>query len=125
MYRSLMVRKTHVPWWLSEVFIKACEDVRYARAKSWDDVFGRPFAKGVHVSRLGHRWSKALSIWKLVTEARARDEPVDDHLFRKVGKHVGVSTTVAKDIYYVMKAADDAVRAGTADPDGPFIPRNL
>lgn len=126
MYRSLMVRKTFVPQWLSDAFVKAYEDVCSAKAGSWDDVFGRPHPKGTHLEQLRDRWSKALPIWQAVETARSRGEKVDDGLFGEVGKQFGVSKTVANQIYYAMKNADDAIRAHghPSDPDC-FLPPNL
>jgi hypothetical protein len=78
-----MVRKTFVPQWLSDVFVKAYEDVCTARAGSWDDVFGGPWPKGTHLKQLNNRWSKALPIWQAVETARMSGEKIDDGLFTK------------------------------------------
>jgi len=122
-----MVRKTFVPQWLSDVFVKAYEDVCTARAGSWDDVFGRPWPKGTHLKQLNNRWSKALPIWQAVETARTSGKKIDDGLFTKVGEQFGVSKTVAKKIYYAMKNADDAIRAHGHPQDDPdrFLPPNL
>lgn len=69
-------------------------------AKSWDDIFGKPLEKGERLGTRIKRLELALPIYERVEEAKRLGHPVNKELFEDIGKKLGVSGTVASDIYY-------------------------
>ncbi|RJF86791.1 hypothetical protein D3874_06965 [Oleomonas cavernae] len=94
------------PEWLAVAFIEAYDSVaRRFEAGSWDDIFGKPVAKGTHVGRLRERRRKRIEVYRAVKLALRADPPppVDQSLFELVGKVCCVSPSVAKELYYSVK----------------------
>jgi hypothetical protein len=71
--------------------------------KSWDEVFGRPLLKGKQLATEQRKLRLAGPIYQRVYERHMAGEPVTKALFDEVGKEVGVSGTVAAEIYYELK----------------------
>ena len=89
-----------VPDWLKQAFQKACSDVHAYKVKSWDDVFGKPLAKGKRLATERRNMEIADPIWRYVRKLQDEGEGIGKELFAAVGKEFGVSATVAEKIYY-------------------------
>jgi hypothetical protein len=82
-----------VPRWARD----ALWDVYNNRPKSWDDAFGPPLPKGKSASA-AHRHREIAS--GIVVDVGRAKAPIDDDLFKRVGKKYKVSGATAKRIYY-------------------------
>ena len=81
---------------------KAIVEAYLSPPKSWDDVFGRPIAKGKSVKAQRRRQKIAMQVIGRVRElhAQGQGEPIGSALFRKVGKEFRVSGGTVRDINY-------------------------
>jgi hypothetical protein len=95
-----LLLKRPLPEWLRLAFLRAYDSKTGYEIKSWDDAFGRPHTKGTHVHKEKRNLQLRYDIIRRVEEL-ASEMPIDEHLFEKVGKDLGIggSTTVS-DIYY-------------------------
>jgi hypothetical protein len=94
-----------LPTWAREAIIEACFE---SRPQSWDDVFGRPLAKGKSAKAARRRRSKEMAVIGRVKELNSQRKPklpIGAALFRKVGKEFGVSGGIVSKIYYDKQAA--------------------
>jgi hypothetical protein len=92
-----------VPPWVQEKFRAAIDKFHRREIKSWDEVFGRPLLKGKQLATEQRKLRLAGPIYQRVYERHMAGEPVTKALFDEVGKEVGVSGTVAAEIYYELK----------------------
>ena len=88
-----------MPWpqWVKDGFLDACAKA----AGSWDEVFGRPLPPRKKATTKQH-WDKfQLHVFRLVRELNTKNnEPIDEALFKKVGKKIGISGSNAREMYY-------------------------
>src|SRR5262249_29881355 len=77
-----------------------------SRPKSWDDVFGRPLAKGKSHEAERRRWRIGMAVIGRVKELHSQGEPIDPALFEKVGKELNVSGGTARRYYYDEEIAE-------------------
>jgi hypothetical protein len=110
-----------IPEWAATAFIDGHDAVVEFREKgSWDEAFGKPLPKGAHREAEARRiraYHAMLDIFRKQTledveplADRNRSEwgkipgvAVDDAFFDQLGEQIGVSRTVAKEIYYKHK----------------------
>lgn len=94
-----------LPPWASSAYIAAYDRVLNCRAKSWDSVFGKPYPAGVHLAALRKRREKSFAVHIEVKRilASAPDTPIDEHLFERVGKPLGLGKTLAGEFYYAVE----------------------
>jgi hypothetical protein len=93
-------QQTAVPAWAQEAFMRAFDTVNEAHAASWDEVFGKPHPKGVHIQRHRHWLEYSHQVHARVVELHAAGEPIDEQLFEIVGKEFHVGKTKASQYYY-------------------------
>lgn len=98
-----------LPDWVASAYSRCFESVRMARAKSWDDVFGKPFPKGSNLiaihKRRKHQWDLVNRI-RLIRESEP-GTALDAALFERVGKEFGLGRSLAQDYYYEAKQHAD------------------
>lgn len=95
-----------IPSWVTLAYLKAFRDVYHYRAKSWDDVFGQPHAKGTHLEAKKEEWEKSLRVYQRIKKIKQKnpDTPIDGHLFETVGKEFGTGgKTKTEQWYYKWK----------------------
>lgn len=95
-----------IPRWCEMAFLSAYRQVRHFRAKSWDDVFGRPHKKGTHLETKRQEREKSLSVYHRIKGIKKADPsiPIDGFLFEKVGKEFGIGgKTLTEEYYYKWK----------------------
>jgi hypothetical protein len=68
--------------------------------KSWDEVFGRPLKKGKQQTVERKKRLLGYPVLMRVWERHAAGEAISKPLFEAVGRELGVSGTVAAEIYY-------------------------
>jgi hypothetical protein len=88
------------PEWLDRAFNDAYEAGLSGSIRSWDDVFGKPVAKGKQGKAQRRRQELTLPIVHRVEQLRAEGSKIDKGLFEKVGREFGVGATTADKVYY-------------------------
>ena len=99
MHECLIMKKP-LPEWLRWAFIRAYQSAYPFEIKSWDEIFGPPHPKGVHLKARKQHFELSFPIWSRVQELAASGEKIDKGLFEKIGKEFAVSGTTASAIYY-------------------------
>jgi hypothetical protein len=95
-----------IPRWCADGFLSAYNTVYSYKAKSWDDVFGRPHPKGVHLGALLKRDQYAPLVRSRIHQIKRLnpDTPIDAALFERIGRELGIgSKTLTEEYYYDMK----------------------
>jgi hypothetical protein len=95
-----------IPPWLATAFDEACRKVYMREVKSWDDVFGRPLAKGKRLATERRDARLARPLFTMIQDRHKAGAAINKELFHKVGKEFGVSGTVASEIYYGVRGRD-------------------
>jgi hypothetical protein len=90
-----------LPAWVREAIVEAW----LSPPKSWDDVFGRPYAKGKKVAAERLRRRIGIAVIGRVKELNLH-QPIDTALFEQVGKEFGVKASMVREIYYDEKILD-------------------
>lgn len=102
--RICAAQEIPLPAWASKAYIRAYDTVLNCRVASWDDAFGRPFKKGLHLSALRKRRGTRLKVWLAVRQAVERDgRAIDESLFEEVGGALGFGKTLTSELYYEAK----------------------
>jgi hypothetical protein len=91
-----------LPDWAGTAFENAYHLVVTGGARSWDDVFGKPYPKGKHVHSSSGKLSRAFAIHALVRDIHKKEGvPIDVGLFDRVGRGTGFGgSTVIGKLYY-------------------------
>jgi hypothetical protein len=94
-----------IPPWAASAFSGGYAKVRSLKSGSWDDVFGRPFAKGIHLQRSRKRREVGPAVYLAVEEVRRKDPnlAIDDGLFESIGRRFNIGKTLANELYYQWK----------------------
>ena len=89
-----------MPEWVQDAYIDAHDKVLNCRVSSWDEAFGAPMRKGAHLAAERKRRVLMPRVWNEVNLARQQGCPVDEALFERVGKHLGLGKTLVSEYYY-------------------------
>jgi hypothetical protein len=92
-----------IPPWLAKAFCAAFNKVINREASSWDEVFGKPVAKGKQLKAAQRRHEKSPLVYRRVRELHDAGAAINKGLFDKVGAENGVSGTIAAELYYEVK----------------------
>ncbi len=92
-----------MPEWVSRAFIRAYDQVLSCRSDSWDEVFGRPYKKGAHLSRMRQARINRGAVWLEVKRAVQRGESINTDLFERIGARIGIGKTRAEELYAQAK----------------------
>jgi hypothetical protein len=101
LYLCVCIEVLEPPWWLKAEFYEAYNTVHGAKARSWDDVFGKPWSKGARLPDMRRRGELAPHVF--MTAMRLHTDhglPIDDGLFERTGELVGCGARQAKELYY-------------------------
>jgi hypothetical protein len=100
-----------MPLWVALAYIEGFDRVLHYRADSWDDAFGRPFPKGGHLARARLRHMRGPQVYVRIMEILKSEKgaTIDDGLFERVGKELGVSKTLCSKLYYQQKKLGEAI----------------
>jgi hypothetical protein len=85
-----------VPKWAADAFNAAFREVATKQAGSWDNVFGRPWPKGMHLGRARERDRLRWRVWSCVRSRRGRDAAA----FDEVGEMFNMSGGSCRALYY-------------------------
>jgi hypothetical protein len=93
-----------IPRWCAMGYLAAFRKVVHYRAKSWDDVFGRPHPKRMQLEAKRRRREKGPAVYNRITDIKKMDPdtPIDAGLFESVGKEFGLCKTLTEEYYYEM-----------------------
>jgi hypothetical protein len=89
-----------VPSWIKEGLYKAVNDADAYKIRSWNEVFGEPVPKGVHLKTARRNSETEWPLFWRVCELHKAGWPIDENLFEKVGKEFGIKKTLASELYY-------------------------
>jgi hypothetical protein len=101
-----MLNDLPIPAWLTLAYLQAFRDIYQYRAKSWDDVFGKPHPKGTHLDAKRQEWEKSILVYHRVKEILRNEPgtPIDGYLFERVGREFGIGgKTLTEKYYYSWK----------------------
>jgi hypothetical protein len=96
-------RDLPIPDWASGEFRRAYAKGSHGQLKSWDEVFGRPRTADQY-RRWWQRVSVPQKVWGAVAEAKGRKVPIDDKLFEKIGRDLGLGGKTKVREFYKMWA---------------------
>ena len=102
-----------MPGWLARAFIKAFDAVHNLRARTWDEVFGKPpIPERKHLHRLRDDLILPSRVWRLIDEIRTSEPKtaIDEHLFARVGAKLHIGKTRVAEYYYAVKRSSEAQR---------------
>lgn len=103
-----------MPDWVQRGYIQAFDKVNNYRAKSWDEVFGKPLPKGANLNALRKKREKSILVLNQIQRRIGRNQildkttqdwksdplvSIDDELFRDVGIQFGLGVTLTKEYY--------------------------
>jgi hypothetical protein len=91
--------KRPLPEWARVAFLDAYEAAGRFEIRSWNEVFGQPVPKSTHLKTERRKEQLRWTIILRVEDLKA-EKAIDKNLFEQVGKELGISGTVASDIYY-------------------------
>ena len=108
------MRDFPMPDWLSRAFLRAYREGIHYKVRSWDDVFGSPSPKGKNLELARVRRTQIFEVYLCVRGIidREPNTAIDQGLFERVGKELGISWSTVKNLYY----AKDAPRAAKLHP---------
>ena len=79
-------------------------DIIYKAKTSWDDVFGKPHPKGTRANDEREKAFNAFLVWKRVREENAEGHPIDENLFTRIGRELGLGgKTKTAELYYFFQ----------------------
>jgi hypothetical protein len=101
-----------LPDWVARAYSEAYDKVHKYHARSWDEVFGKPYPKGRHLSASRKLLEKSQGVWAEITKIKEEcpNRPIDEFLFEEVGEKFNIGKTKASEYYY-------AVEQWLADPN--------
>lgn len=91
-----------IPKWAAQ----ALHDILYrtvaGEAASWDDAFGRLYARGTQRRRI-HGLSRMVDVWHRVRELNRQGHAADEGLFEKVSAELGIGRGRVRDYYWSVQ----------------------
>lgn len=84
-----LLRDVPLPLWAVRGFLNTYPKGLHGRFRTWDQAFGRPRTKGQH-DRFLRDFAAPPQVAEMVEEARRNRKPIDDRLFDKIGRQLGV-----------------------------------
>jgi hypothetical protein len=112
-----------IPNWAASAFCAGYQAIGRLEANSWDDVFGKPHAKGKHLKHKALRLKKREQVYHRIRELHAEGRAIDDELFERVGKELGVGgRTTCKGIYGEVRDAINNQLKSWSELDPPQKP---
>jgi hypothetical protein len=94
-----------IPQWCQMAYLESYRKVKHYKAKSWDDVFGKPHKKGVHLAAKKDEREKSLLVYYAIKQIKQNESSTrtDKALFERVGAEYGICATLAEEFYYKWK----------------------
>lgn len=102
---SCSINSLPIPRWCEMAYLAAYRKVRHYKAKSWDDVFGKPHPKNIKISAKADERVKSLGVYNRVKQILDKNpsKPIDRFLFGEAGKDFAIGDSLAEKYYYKWK----------------------
>jgi hypothetical protein len=94
-----------LPDWMRQAFRRAYEQVSWAFAGSYDDVFGKPLKPRERLAAKRKRKMLETPVWKRVHEYKAAGVPTDRALFEQVAEEFGMGRRQVEEMFYTRERA--------------------
>jgi hypothetical protein len=92
---------TMPPEWVRRAWLKACEDAKKRKIKSWDEVLGPPVAKGTHgKTRELHDGLRYRVVRRVMDSKKIVPKLFEEIADEIKADGINVTTTIVKNIYY-------------------------
>lgn len=93
-----------MPEWVARSYRDAFREITSAKERSWDVVFGKPYAKYTRLNKLRKKEQKFRVYEKIIHTLKKHPElSTDDYLFEQIGRKFCISGSTAKALYYEVK----------------------
>jgi hypothetical protein len=94
-----------IPKWCREAFVNIYKSADSLEARSWADVFGPMYPKGMHLQPLRRYLKYGEAVYRRVNMLnRTEGKPIDGAMFERVGREFGIGgKTLTEEIYYKVK----------------------
>ena len=94
-----------MPDWLADAYCRRFDQVLNCQMKSWDEAFNPPYPKGTHLNRKRADRLNRFKVFNDIAEILERDPetPINEELFERIGKKLGIGKTKANELYYETK----------------------
>jgi len=89
-----------IPVWCEKAYMTGFEKVRGYEVGSWDGAFGKPHPKGTHLGAKEEKRRTMGKVFRRVRELSASGHPVDNNMFEKVGRELGIGGKSKTGEYY-------------------------
>ena len=93
-------QKTVMPEWVVHEFQQATNNWYNLEVKELGAAFGLQWPKGAHMKAMKNRGSLVFDVLNRVEKAKNKGVPVDENLFSKIGKEIGLGKTLVSEYYY-------------------------
>ncbi|MFA7423552.1 MAG: hypothetical protein WCZ16_00710 [Desulfosarcinaceae bacterium] len=95
-------RSLPIPEWCEHAFVTSVRKVTRYKAKSWDDVFGKPHPKSTNLFAKRQRLEKAPLVYDRIRKIKREspETPIDGFLFEKVGREFGIGGKTTTEEFY-------------------------
>jgi hypothetical protein len=90
------------PKWVQKAFIQAYQTINSYNAKSWDEVFGRPYPKNTQLKARQKRRELSASVYHRISHKLSENPniPIDEFLFQTVADELNLYKTQVSEYYY-------------------------
>ncbi len=102
-----------MPKWLADAYIARFDKVLNCVARTWDEAFDPPFAKGAQLAALRRRRVNRFAVYNKIREAQSAGKSINDELFEVVAKKLGLNRAL------VIVLWKEASAIMSADPPSP------
>jgi hypothetical protein len=117
-YHCLLLKRS-LPEWLRLAFLHTYEAHARFEIRSWDEVFGRPVPKGMHLETEKRNAELRPLIIERVQALKA-ERPIDKGLFEEIGRDLKLAGTTVSDIYYDERSRELYEMVYGPDTSGNF-----
>jgi hypothetical protein len=101
--------KRKIPEWAAEILHGAYGFAVWGELSSWDKVFGKPSPARKSVIQ---KWARRNEVWAKIIELNHNGSPIDDRLFERVGRELGIGgKTETKRLYANVRDALERAKA--------------
>lgn len=94
------LRELVMPEWVLHAYLGRYRMVTHYKVKTFDEAFGSCLPKGAKLWAHRQRREKGILAYQAVKRLHEQGEPIDESLFKKAGKKLGLGGSKVRDYYY-------------------------